>query len=349
MIEENVYIKFLENKPIIAGDGPKWLFDIDTITESRNYVPVIEGTNSNDFADGDDKDNHGPCKESEINNQERPNAENSTKDVNTARSSINTASSNINTASPTVNTIKQRDDFFGADNDMRSLDGVEVDISNVSTTYPVPTNPNIRIHKDHSLDNVIGDMQSGICLEVKELLVQNRCLETRKMKAEKGIVIRNKSRLVAQRCTQEECIDYDKVFAPITRIEAIRLFLAYASFMGFLVYQMDVKSAFLYERIEEEVYICQPPGFEDPNYPDKVYKVEKALHGLHQAPRAWYETLAKYLLDNGFLRSKIDQTLFIKRQKEDILLVEVYVDDIIFRSTKKELCTEFEELITSFK
>nr|GEX81967.1 putative ribonuclease H-like domain-containing protein [Tanacetum cinerariifolium] len=89
-------------------------------------------------------------------------------------------------------------------------------------------------------------------------------------------------------------------------------------------------------------YVCQPPGFEDPNYPDKVYKVEKALYGLNQAPRPWYKTLAKYLLDNGFCKGKIDQTLFIKRQKEDILLVQVYVDEIIFGSTKKELCTEFE-------
>ncbi|GKD53446.1 putative ribonuclease H-like domain-containing protein, partial [Tanacetum coccineum] len=145
--------------------------------------------------------------------------------------------------------------------------------------------------------------------------------------------------------TQEEGIDYDEVFAPVARIEAIRLFLAYASFMGFMVYQMDVKSAFLYGRIEEEVYVCQPPGFEDPDYPDKVYKVVKALYGLHQAPRAWYETLAKYLLDNGFHRGKIDQTLFIKKQKGDILLVQVYVDDIIFGSTKKELCTEFEKLM----
>nr|GEX60120.1 putative ribonuclease H-like domain-containing protein [Tanacetum cinerariifolium] len=99
------------------------------------------------------------------------------------------------------------------------------------------------------------------------------------------------------------------------------------------------------ERIKEEIYVCQPPGFEDPDYPDKVYKVEKALYGLHQALRAWYETLAKYLLDNGFHRGKIDQTLFIKRQKKDILLVQVYVDDIIFGSTKKELCTEFEKLM----
>ncbi|GJR83466.1 putative ribonuclease H-like domain-containing protein [Tanacetum coccineum] len=167
----------------------------------------------------------------------------------------------------------------------------------------------------------------------------------RNKKDERGIVIKNKARLVAQGYTQQEGIDYDEVFAPIARIEAIRLFLAYTSFKDFVVYQMDVKSAFLYGKIEEEVYVCQPLGFEDPDFPNKVYKVEKALYGLHQAPRAWYETLSTYLLDNRFQRGKIDKTLFIRRDKGDILLVQVYVDDIIFGSTKKSLCTEFEKMI----
>nr|GEV21004.1 putative ribonuclease H-like domain-containing protein [Tanacetum cinerariifolium] len=145
--------------------------------------------------------------------------------------------------------------------------------------------------------------------------------------------------------TAEEGIDYEEVFAPVARIEAIRLFLAYPSFMGFMVYQVDVKSAFLYGTIKEEVYVYQPTGFEDPDYPDKVYKVVKALYGLHQAPRAWYETLANYLLENGFQRGKIDQTLFIKKQKGDILLVQVYVDDIIFGSTNKDLCKALEKLM----
>nr|GFA77239.1 copia protein [Tanacetum cinerariifolium] len=136
---------------------------------------------------------------------------------------------------------------------------------------------------------------------------------------------------------QLEGIDYEEVFAPVARIEAIRLFLAYASFMGFLVYQMDVKSAFLYGTIEEEVYVCQPPGFDDLEHPDKVYKVVKALYCLHQAPRAWYETLATYLLKNGFQRGTIDQTLFIKKKQKDILLVQIYVDDIIFGATNKAL------------
>ncbi|GJY24205.1 putative ribonuclease H-like domain-containing protein [Tanacetum coccineum] len=167
----------------------------------------------------------------------------------------------------------------------------------------------------------------------------------RNKKDERGIVVKNKARLVAQGYKQEEGIDYDEVFAPVARIEAIRLFLAYASFMNFVVYQMDVKSAFLYGTIEEEVYVSQPPGFVDPEFPKKVYKVEKALYGLHQAPRAWYETLSTYLLDNGFYRGQIDKTLFIKRVKGDILLVQVYVDDIIFGSTKKSLCTDFEQIM----
>nr|GEX62687.1 retrovirus-related Pol polyprotein from transposon TNT 1-94 [Tanacetum cinerariifolium] len=168
----------------------------------------------------------------------------------------------------------------------------------------------------------------------------------RNKKDERGIVIRNKAILVAQGHTQEEGINYDEVFAPVARIEAIRLFLAYASFKDFAVYQMDVKSVFLYGKIKEGIYVCQPPGFKDPNFPDKVYKVEKALYGLHQAPRAWYETLSTYLLENRFHRGKIDKTLFIRRHKDDILLVQVYVDDIIFGSSKKEL---FKNVSTPMK
>ncbi|GJS73040.1 putative ribonuclease H-like domain-containing protein [Tanacetum coccineum] len=160
----------------------------------------------------------------------------------------------------------------------------------------------------------------------------------RNKKDERGIVIRNKARLVAQGHRQEEGINYEEFFAPVARIEAIRLFLAYASFMGFLVYQMDVKSAFLYGTIEKEVYVTQPPGFKDPNNPDKVYKVVKALYGLHQAPRAWYETLANYLLGNGFKRGKTDQTLFIKKQKGDILLVQKFnYSDVKSASTPVDL------------
>nr|GFA97679.1 putative ribonuclease H-like domain-containing protein [Tanacetum cinerariifolium] len=164
-------------------------------------------------------------------------------------------------------------------------------------------------------------------------------------KDERGILVKNKARLVAQGHTQEEGIDYNEVFAPVARIEAIRLFLAYASFMGFTVYQMDVKSAFLYGTIDEEVYVMQSPGFPDPVYPAKVYKVEKTMYRLHQAPRAWYGTLSKFLLKNGFQKGTTDQTLFIRRQREDFILVQVYVDDIIFGSSNLQLCREFEALM----
>ncbi|GKD18991.1 putative ribonuclease H-like domain-containing protein [Tanacetum coccineum] len=161
----------------------------------------------------------------------------------------------------------------------------------------------------------------------------------------RGIIVRNKARLVAQGHRQEEGIDYDEVFALVARIEAIILFLEFASYMGFMVYQIDVKSAFLYGRIDEEVYVTQPKGFVDPQHPKKVYKVVKALYGLHQAPRAWYATLSTFLLKHGYKRGTIDKTLFLKKHKIDIILVQVYVDDIIFGSTKKAWCDKFEALM----
>nr|GEX81033.1 ribonuclease H-like domain-containing protein [Tanacetum cinerariifolium]GEY06143.1 ribonuclease H-like domain-containing protein [Tanacetum cinerariifolium]GEY06146.1 ribonuclease H-like domain-containing protein [Tanacetum cinerariifolium] len=204
-VEENLHIRFLDDKPIIAGDGPKWLFDIDVPTNSINYVPVVADgllfdsslkNASNDepqpSSDAGHKDDEGVSKESEFDNQEK--SKNSTQDVNIVGPSINTASTNVNT----------------------------------------------EIYKNK--------------------------------KDERGIVVRNKARLVAQGYTQEEGIDNDEVFAPVARIEAIKMFLAYASFKEFIVFQMDVKSAFIYSKIEEEVYVCQPSGFEDLEFHDKVYK-----------------------------------------------------------------------------
>ncbi|KAJ9547447.1 LOW QUALITY PROTEIN: hypothetical protein OSB04_019990 [Centaurea solstitialis] len=145
----------------------------------------------------------------------------------------------------------------------------------------------------------------------------------RNKKDEKGIVIKNKARLVAQGYTQEEGIDYDNVFTSVSRIEAIRLLLAFASFKRFKVYQIDVKRAFLYGKIDEEVYVCQPSGFEDPKFPNRVYKLKKALYGLHQASRAWYDTLVE----------------------KEVLVVQIYVDDITFGYTKDELCKDIKELM----
>nr|GEW18879.1 putative ribonuclease H-like domain-containing protein [Tanacetum cinerariifolium] len=146
----------------------------------------------------------------------------------------------------------------------------------------------------------------------------------RNKKDERGVVVSNKAMLVSQGHRQEEWIDYDDVFALVARIEAIRIFLVFASYIGFIVYQMDVKSAFLYGKINEEVYVSQPPGFIDPKFPHKVYKVVKALYGLHQALRAWYATLSTFLVQSGYIRGLIDKTLFIKKDKKDIMLVQVY-------------------------
>ncbi|GJT55675.1 putative ribonuclease H-like domain-containing protein [Tanacetum coccineum] len=341
------------------------------VAERRNKDPLIMAAHETMFAD-----------------------DSSTKDVNAAGQQVNTASPDVNTGSLKLNVVGPSVSTASPNEEDSTEEEPEVDLGNITNSYIVPTTPNTRIHKDHPIDNVIGEVQSTVqtrrmskptseqgflsdvyeqkthdtlntCLyacflsqieptsiakalsdsswveAMQEELLQFKLQQVwilvdlpngkkaigtkwvfRNKKDERGIVIRNKA-----------------------RIEAIRLFLAYASFMGFLVYQMDVKSAFLYGTIEEEVYVTQPPGFKDPEHPDKVYMVVKALYGLHQAPRAWYETLASYLLSNGFKRGKIYQTLFIKKQKGDILLVQVYVDDIIFGSTNKELCTGFEKLM----
>ncbi|KAJ9552544.1 LOW QUALITY PROTEIN: hypothetical protein OSB04_016589 [Centaurea solstitialis] len=155
------------------------------------------------------------------------------------------------------------------------------------------------------------------------------------------------ARLVAQGYRQEEGIDYDETFAPVARLEAIRLFLAFAAHMNFKVFQMNIKNAFLNGKLNEEVYVAQPPGFVDPKFPDHVYKLNKALYGLKQAPRAWYDTLSTFLLSKGFVRGKIDSTLFLKKYPKHILLVQIYVDDIIFGSTNPKLCEKFELLMKS--
>ena len=162
-----------------------------------------------------------------------------------------------------------------------------------------------------------------------------------------GIITRNKARLVAKGYSQQEGIDYDETFAPVARLEAIRIFLAYAAHKRFKVFQMDVKSAFLNGELEEEVYVEQPHGFVDSKFPNHVYRLDKALYGLKQAPRAWYETLAQFLLESGFNRGTIDKTLFYLNHGKDLLLVQIYVDDIIFGSTNAKLCSKFAKLMQS--
>ncbi|GKC58897.1 putative ribonuclease H-like domain-containing protein [Tanacetum coccineum] len=379
-VEENLHVRFLKDKLIIAGDGPKWLFDIDVLTKSKNYVPVVAGTNSNYFVgtkesigaghsskelessqdyilmtlwkdgllfdsssknasnnepqpsnDAGKKDDEGG-----INDEERP--ENYAQDVNTAgpninTASINTGSLNINTASPTVIIAQLKAthaDFLGVQTRrMTNEQGF------ISVVYEGKT------HKDLHTCLFACFLSQEEPKKVIQALKDPSWIEA----MQEELLQFKLQQVWTLGYTQEEGIDYDEVFGLVARIEAIRLFLAYASFKDFVVYQMDVKSAFLHGKIKEKVYVCQPLGFEYPEFLDKVYKVEKVLYGVHQAPRAWYETLSTYLLDNGFQRGQIDKTLFIKRIKSDILLVQVYVDDIIFGSTKKELCIRFEKLM----
>jgi hypothetical protein len=140
-------------------------------------------------------------------------------------------------------------------------------------------------------------------------------------------------------------LDFDETYAHVARLELIRILLAYATYHGFKLYQMDVKSAFLNGPIKEEVYVEQPPSFEDSEYPSHVYKLLKALYGLKQAPRAWYECLRDFLITNGFKVGKADPTLFTKTIAKDLFICQIYVDDIIFGSTNKSSCEEFSRIM----
>ncbi|GJU60414.1 putative ribonuclease H-like domain-containing protein [Tanacetum coccineum] len=361
IVEENLHVKFSEETPNIAGNGPNWLFDIDALTISMNYKPVVAGNQTNGNAGTKENIDAGLdgkkivpdqkyillplltsdpslSKNSEVPNIEEPRV-NQEQDANVSNTN------NINTVSLTISAADIKNNYvdenmvYGCidDPNMRNLEEIvyanddeevsaEADINNLATNVHVHPIPTTGVHKDHLLEQIIGDIHSAPQtrrmtknvtehVEPKKVIqaltdlswieaMQDELLQFKLQKVyknkkdDRGIVVRNKARLVIQGYTQEKGIDYDEVVAPVARIEAIRLFLAYASFKDFVVYQMDVKSAFLYGKIEEEVYIGQ-----------------------------------------------IDKTLFIKRVKGDILLVQVYVDDIIFGSTKKGLCTEFEKLM----
>ncbi|GJW50590.1 retrovirus-related pol polyprotein from transposon TNT 1-94 [Tanacetum coccineum] len=142
---------------------------------------------------------------------------------------------------------------------------------------------------------------------------------------EENTIIHKKARLVAKGYAQKEGIDFEESFAPVARLEAIRLFVAYAAHKSFTIYHMDVKTTFLYGPLNEELYVNQPDGFVDPYHPDKVYHPKKALYGLKQALRVWYDELSNFLVSKGFLKGSIDPTLFITKHGEDILLVQIYI------------------------
>ncbi|GJT33937.1 retrovirus-related pol polyprotein from transposon TNT 1-94 [Tanacetum coccineum] len=164
---------------------------------------------------------------------------------------------------------------------------------------------------------------------------------------ELGGILKNKARLVARSYRQEEGIDFEESFAPVARLEAIRIFLAFAAHMNMVVYQMDVKTAFLNGNLREEVYVSQPDGFVDKDKPNHVYKLKKALYGLKQAPRAWYDMLSSFLISQDFSKGSVDPTLFIRRDGKELLLVQIYVDDIIFAASTPELCDLFAKIMCS--
>nr|GEY60435.1 hypothetical protein [Tanacetum cinerariifolium] len=333
-VEENMHVDFLENKLIEKGVGPNWLFDIDTLTNSMNYVPVaITGTPSTNIS--------------------------GTKDVATSKAVKKDVSSlryiallnwfheaHMETSNDTIRNSDKQDDYQ-KEQDCNADVPKSSGISNPIVTSKVPLADQVEpaVSLTAKYDILTASLHvltvfldtspksssdpswvKAIQEELLQFKIQNVCVLVDCPKGEEGI-------------------DYKEVFAPVGRFEAVRLFLAYVSLMGFIVYQMDVKSSFLCVAIDEEVYVMQPPRFQDPEFLDKVYKVEKAMYGFHQAPRAWYGTLSKYLLDNGFQRGTIDQTLFIRKHKGEFLLVQVYVDDIIFGSSNPQLCREFEALM----
>ncbi|GJV81434.1 ribonuclease H-like domain-containing protein [Tanacetum coccineum] len=462
-VEENLHIKFLENKPNVARKGPNWLFDLDYLTDSMNYQPVRSENQDNKHA-GPKEANHSAVKSSEAKNEGEKSTKNTElktneksvdqedqafldklerlkrqeKEANNAAealrkkftqntedlilqaraarasstNTVNIASTPVSTTSPSgglsfthlTNTdqdgleIPDIEDTYDNPNDgiftNASYDdeGVVADFTNLETIVNVSPIPTSRINSIHPSTQILGDPKSAVqtrskvnkssgahafvsyiqkqrrnnhkdfqhCLfacflsqiepkkisealedeswvdAMQEELLQFKIQKVwilvdlphgkkaigtkwvyRNKKDERGVVVRNKARLVAQGHRQEEGIDYDEVFALVARIEAIRIFLAFASYMGFIVYQMDVKSAFLYGTIDEEIYL------------------------------AWYATLSTFFLKSGYRRGTIDKTLFIKKDKNDIILVQVYVDDIIFGSTKRSWCDEFEALMKS--
>nr|GEU54356.1 putative reverse transcriptase domain-containing protein [Tanacetum cinerariifolium] len=410
-VEEDLHVNFLENKPNVAGSGPEWLFDIDSLTNSMNYQPVSTGNrtngitgskiysdagqegkekvsdqeyillpvlntssdipSSNEEVVSSPKDDAGKkstvettcveggkiddlgCLDQQIKSTDDSKNTNSTNSFNTVSPTVNTASDKCGTFQRTYGewnfltpiTVNAADSSFSypaaLDNfskmpnleDTRIFDdayddrdeGVDADYNNLEIVILVSPIPSTRIHKDHPKDQIIGEVNYAV--QIRKLATQNKAGNKRD---QRGIVVRNKARLVAQGHRQEEGIDYDEVFAPVARIEAIRLFLAYASFMDFTVYQMDVKSEFLYG-IEEEVYVSQPPGFVDPVFPHKVYKVEKALYGLHQAPRAWHH----------FIRDSYEKRL--------IEMVKIHTDsnvaDLLTKAFDIDNNTEFHQIV----
>ncbi|GJR82225.1 retrovirus-related pol polyprotein from transposon TNT 1-94, partial [Tanacetum coccineum] len=215
-----------------------------------------------------------------------------------------------------------------------------------------PKNVNEALADESWIVAMQEELNQFIANDVWELVPQPRKLTIigtkwviRNKLDENGIVSRNKARLVAQGYNQQEGIDYDETYAPVARLESIRILLAYACALDFKLFQMDVKSAFLNGFINEEVYVAQPPGFIDFEKPDHVYKLKKALYGLKQAPKAWYDRLKAFLIKHEYKMRMVDNTLFTKKKSSNLIIVQIYVDDIIFGSTCQDMCDEFAKIM----
>ncbi|GJU00651.1 retrovirus-related pol polyprotein from transposon TNT 1-94 [Tanacetum coccineum] len=191
---------------------------------------------------------------------------------------------------------------------------------------------------------VANDVWELVPLPISQSVIGTKWVFRNKLD-ENGIVSRNKARLVAQGYNQQEGIDYDKTYAPVARLESIRIVLAIACANNFKLYQMDVKSAFLNGFINEEVYVAQPPGFIDFQKPNHVYKLKKALYGLKQAPKAWYDRLKAFLIKHEYSMGMVDNTLFTKKSKSHLIIVQIYVDDIIFGSICQNMCDDFAKIM----
>ncbi|GKB66736.1 retrovirus-related pol polyprotein from transposon TNT 1-94 [Tanacetum coccineum] len=226
------------------------------------------------------------------------------------------------------------DPFFGIpipENDSEASSSSDVIPTIVHTATPYLEHVN-KWTNDHPLENVISELQRPIYkVKLDDL----------------GGVLKNKACLVARGYRQEEGIDFEESFAHVARIEAIRIFLAFAAQKNMTVYQMDMKTTFLNGILREEVYVSQPDGFVDQNNPNHVYKLKKAIYELKQDPRAWYDLLLNFLLTQDFSKGTVDPTLFIRRQCNDILFVQIYIDDIIFASTTPKLFDEFSKIMCS--
>ncbi|GKB15430.1 putative ribonuclease H-like domain-containing protein, partial [Tanacetum coccineum] len=376
-VDENLHINFLKDQPNVAGTGPNWMFDLDFLTNSMNYIPVsvenqvnVDASTQDSYVAGSSGKDKGPTQEYILLPlqphrtrilvkdvvqvaQEKP-SENASPDKDIQDSedvidkegqhqipedeqvlhdelekmkaaqatSTNTHSTDrpsVSTDRPFVSTDRSNTPYVSVVITLTGANAGESSFVYLGGKIPIDasTLPNV----DLPIDLNMPDLE-----DASDTLPNDRIFNE----------AYNDDEDVG------EVADFNNMNNTIVDC-GNQVVLAFASYMGFHVYQMDVKSAFLYGTIGEEVYVHQPPGFVDPAHPNKVYKVIKALYGLHQAPRAWYETLSSFLLENGFRRGTIDKTLFIKKNKSDIMLVQVYVDDIIFGSTTQSMCTEFED------